>query len=125
MIKKKVTRKDIVEYIEKYITPIEEMYGISKHQICYPYIYVSVDKTGDDIKGEFCYLLNEIVIYYKNIGSLEELIRTLIHEYKHYLQSPSWMTRYYKQGYTYDNHPYEVAARLEEENWNKIWEKTL
>lgn len=124
MIKKKVTKKDIANYIEQFIAAIEQMYGMSNHQKCFPYIYVSND-TPDDVKGEFCYILNEIVVYYKNIDSLEELVRTVIHEYQHYLQSPSWMTRYYKQGYTYDNHPYEVAARQQEENWNKIWERAL
>lgn len=124
MVKKKVTKKDVANYIEQFIAAIEQMYGMSNHQKCFPYIYVSSD-TPDDVKGEFCYILNEIVVYYKNIDSLEELVRTVIHEYQHYLQSPSWMTRYYKQGYTYDNHPYEVAARQQEENWNKIWERAL
>jgi hypothetical protein len=68
-------------------------------------------------------MINEITIYYNNIGSLEELIRTVIHEYQHYLQSPSWMTRYYKMGYDYSNHPYEIAAYKEEENWETIWKQ--
>lgn len=122
MSKQKVTRKQIMEYTEKYIEHIEKVYGLSNHQVCTPYLFMSGEKR-DDIKGEFCHLFNEITIYWKNITSLEELIRTLIHEYKHYLQSPSWMTRYYKMGYTYDNHPYEEAARKEEENWYNIWEQ--
>ena len=59
------------------------------------------------------HIINEITIYYKNIASLEELIRTIIHEYQHYLQSPSWMTRYYNMGYDYSDHPYELAAYKE------------
>ena len=122
MQKKKVTKKQIVEYVEKYIVEVENHYGLSKHQQTSPYVYLSKD-TIDDIKGEYCYLFNEITIYYNNIGSLEELIRTVIHEYQHYLQSPSWMTRYYKMGYDYSNHPYEVAAYKEEENWETIWKQ--
>ena len=63
---------------------------------------------------------NDINVYWKNIKTEEDLIRTLLHEYKHYLQSPAWMTRYYKQGYSYTDHPYEVQARQEEENWHKF-----
>ena len=122
MKKTKVTRKQIVEYVEKYIVEVENYYGLSKHQQSTPYIYLSKDIV-DDIKGEYCRMINEITIYYRNIDSLEELIRTIIHEYQHYLQSPSWMTRYYKMGYDYSNHPYEVAAYKEEENWQTIWKQ--
>jgi hypothetical protein len=122
MKKTEVTEKQIVEYVEKYIVEVESHYGLSKHQQTTPYIYLSRDII-DDIKGEYCYMINEITIYYNNIGSLEELIRTVIHEYQHYLQSPSWMTRYYKMGYDYSNHPYEIAAYKEEENWETIWKQ--
>ncbi len=122
MKKQTVTRKQIIEYVEKYIGEVESHYGLSKHQHTSPYIFLSKDVI-DDIKGEYCYMFNEITIYYKNITSLEELIRTIIHEYQHYLQSPSWMTRYYKMGYDYSNHPYEIAAYNEEENWETIWKQ--
>ena len=122
MKKTKVTRKQIVEYVEKYIVEVENYYGLSKHQQSTPYIYLSKDIV-DDIKGEYCRMINEITIYYRNIDSLEELIRTIIHEYQHYLQSPSWMTRYYKMGHDYSDHPYEIAAYKEEENWQTIWKR--
>lgn len=122
MKKQTVTRKQIIEYVEKCIGEVETHYGPSKHQQTFPYIFLSKDII-DDIKGEYCYMFNEITIYYRNIESLEELIRTVIHEYQHYLQSPSWMTRYYRMGYDYSNHPYEVAAYNEEENWEVIWKQ--
>jgi len=122
MKKQTVTRKQIIEYVEKYIGEVENHYGPSKHQQTSPYIFLSKDVI-DDVKGEYCYMFNEITIYYKNITSLEELIRTIIHEYQHYLQSPSWMTRYYRMGYDYSNHPYEIAAYNEEENWETIWKQ--
>jgi hypothetical protein len=49
--------------------------------------------------------------------SREHIIQTLVHEYQHYLQSPSWFKRYYDMGYHYGNHPYEVQAYGEEKNW--------
>ena len=122
MKKQTVTRKQIIQYVEKCIGEVENHYGRSKHQQTFPYISLSRDIV-DDIKGEYCYMFNEITIYYRNIVSLEELIRTVIHEYQHYLQSPSWMTRYYRMGYDYSNHPYEVAAYNEEENWEVIWKQ--
>lgn len=124
MKKPVVTRKQVIAYVEKYIEVVEKYYGESKHQKTTPYITLS-SVIEDDIKGEYCYIFNEIIIYWKNICSLEELIRTLIHEYQHYLQSPSWMTRYYRMGYNYSNHPYEIAADKEEENWKIIWEQAL
>jgi hypothetical protein len=117
----KVTRKKVVELVEKFIPVIESRYGISKHHSTTPYISLE-SKVEGELKGEYCYILNEIVVYWKNITGIEELIRTLIHEYQHYLQSPSWMTRYYRMGYEYEAHPYEVRAFDEEENWNEIWE---
>ena len=120
MEKRVVTQKDILEYVKKYIKTVENHYGFSKHHLTTPYVYMNNEKIGE-LKGEYCYILNEITVYWKNITSLEELIRTLIHEYQHYLQSPSWMTRYYNIGHDYESHPYEIAAFNEEENWETIW----
>lgn len=120
----KVTRKKVISIVEKVYPVIESVYGESKHHENTPYITLDSRVEGET-KGEYCYILNEIVIYWKNMRGLEELIRTLIHEYQHYLQSPSWMTRYYRMGYEYETHPYEVKAFNEEENWQKVWELAL
>jgi len=121
-MKKKVTPEELVEITSKVLTEVENTYGFSNYQPSLPHIYLS----GDDIdgtKGEYCFIINEITLYYTNINSMEELIKTLIHEYQHYLQSPSWFTRYYNMGYSYNDHPYEVQAYKEEEKWEKIWKK--
>lgn len=60
---------------------------------------------------------NSIVVYYPNMVSRKHIIQTLVHEYQHYLQSPSWFKRYYNMGYNYNDHPYEVQAYDEEKNW--------
>lgn len=112
--------------IEKYFGRVVDKYGVSKHHDTTPYLSIEDspydDADDSDLIGEYRADLNEIIIYHKNIKSIEELIRTLIHEYQHYLQSPSWMTRYYNMGYRYDNHPYEVAAYEEEKHYKKIYE---
>jgi hypothetical protein len=117
--------KQVIESLaEVYINKIQEHYGMSKHHATFPYIYVEDSPYSDaehkTLKGEFCHVENDITVYWKNIKTEEDLIRTLIHEYQHYLQSPAWFTRYYKQGYDYTNHPYEIQALKEEENWNKF-----
>ena len=110
--------------IERYFDKVTEIYGQSKHHNSYPYLSIEDspydDSDDPDLIVEFRADLNEVIVYHKNISSVEELIRTLVHEYQHYLQSPSWMTRYYNMGYGYNDHPYEVAAYKEEENWYKI-----
>ena len=119
---KKVTPEQLVEITKKALIQVEAAYGYSKHHNTPPHIFLSEDKA-DGRKGEYCFVINEISLYYNNISSLEELVRTLIHEYQHYLQSPSWFKRYYNMGYDYNNHPYEVQAYKEEENWKTIWKQ--
>ena len=55
-------------------------------------------------------LENSLIIYPNHIHTYDDLIETVIHEYQHYLQSPTWMERYYNMGYDYQTHPYEVQA---------------
>jgi hypothetical protein len=75
----------------------------SKFQTDSPWLVIEDSPYSDcedpDLIGEYCSMHNELIVYWKNIKSIEDLIKTLIHEYQHYLQSPSWMTRYYKMGY--------------------------
>lgn len=112
-----------------YLDRVSEHYGYSKFQKTYPYLSVedSYYPDAEDVNtiSDYCFINNEIQIYWKNIKNEESLIRSILHEYKHYLQSPSWMERYYKQGYGYNDHPYEVEAYKEEENWYKFKAKRL
>ena len=122
-----MTRKEIQKITEKIYNQVIDYYGESNHQDDVPYVAIedtpySDSKVPKDLYGEYCSMMNEITLYWKNIPSLEVLIRTLVHEYQHYLQSPSWMTRYYKMGYGYNDHPYEVQAFNEEENWKMFVE---
>ena len=58
------------------------------------------------------------------IDKIYPKIQCLLHEYRHYLQSATWFKRYYQMGYNYSNHPYELAATIEESNW-KTYAKKL
>ena len=130
----KTAKRLTAKYFEKCV----EIYGHSKFHDTTPYIefeksiyskysgikaYEVSCKEDDTPEAEYDYINNEIIIYYKNIKDAAHLGQTIIHEYQHYLQSPSWMTRYYWMGYRYDNHPYEVAAYKEESKFNLILRK--
>ena len=120
-----MTRQEIQTVTEEVYTKIINHYGGSKYHNNHPWVSIedtpfSDEEVPSDLYGEYCSMLNEITIYWKNIPSLEHLTRTLVHEYQHYLQSPSWMKRYYNMGYGYNEHPYEVAAFSEEENWKQF-----
>ena len=114
-------------YLDKCI----EIYGYSKFFETYPELEFDTsiycrysgeeDMEGEQSPhGEFDSILNSIIIYYPQITSEQHLAETIIHEYQHYLQSPIWMTRYYNMGYSYHDHPYELAANREEKNWQRL-----
>lgn len=123
---------EIKEIVQQVFPKIELKYGYSKFAECTPYIeyeesiYANsleeddVELTEQNPDAEYDYITNSIILYYPRLKNKKQVIQALIHEYQHYLQSPSWMTRYYKMGYDYNNHPYELAATTEEKNWNKL-----
>ena len=125
-----MTLKEVKKVIEEVYPKIEAHYGYSKFTPeCTPYVEThyniyarysgeeNAQGEEDGCHAEYDRLDNIIVIYWPNMKSRKHIIETLVHEYQHYLQSPSWMKRYYDMGYRYDNHPYEVAAYAEESNW--------
>tara|TARA_B100000470_G_C19498304_1_gene261920 strand:+ start:144 stop:512 length:369 start_codon:yes stop_codon:yes gene_type:complete len=117
-----MNKKDkILMDVKTIFDDVVKYYGYSKYQNTTPFIEIEDSPYSDaddpNLIGEYCNLNNSLIVYWKNIKSKEQLIRTIVHEYKHYLQSPSWMTRYYNMGYNYSDHPYEVEAYNEEENW--------
>ena len=67
--------------------------------------------------GEFCKETDKIFIYFPEIKDKVDLIKALLHEYRHYLQ-PRWGYEFYTEmGFEYDNHPYELEAISEEQNY--------
>lgn len=116
-----MNKRDISQIIHQYFDKIVSHYGYSSHHTETPWLVIEDSPYSDaddkDIIGEYCAMDNELIVYWKNIKNTEELVRTLIHEYQHYLQSPSWMTRYYNMGYDYHNHPYETIAYEREKDY--------
>jgi hypothetical protein len=120
-----MNKKEVERLSKIYFQKTIKLLGESKYYKHTPYLAVeySPQSTGIDNqwKGEFVREENEIIIYSKNITDKEDLARTIVHEYAHYLQRGNWMQRYYDMGYEYHNHPYEIEAfAIEEINWRKI-----
>ena len=117
-----MTKQKVKDIINEVLPKIEKHYGFSKFQKCTPWIEIhhniyekysgeeGAQGEEDSCHAEYCSMMNEITIYWPQMKSRKMIIETLIHEYQHYLQSPSWFKRYYNMGYNYNDHPYEVAA---------------
>tara|TARA_B100001057_G_C22536636_1_gene827908 strand:+ start:98 stop:484 length:387 start_codon:yes stop_codon:yes gene_type:complete len=124
-----MTKKEVQKIVNEVYPKIEKHYGISKFQECTPYVELhrniyekysgeeGMEGDENDCHAEFCDMLNEITIYYPNMKDREMVIKSLVHEYQHHLQSPIWFKRYYNMGHNYTTHPYEVDATSKEKEW--------
>ena len=81
------------------------------------YIVKSWDDGAGDM-GEYDAVDNEIFIYYDNIPTVRELIRTIVHEWTH--QNQPILTKYHKYPGSYSRNPYERAARYAEMKWQPV-----
>jgi hypothetical protein len=87
-----------------------------------PKLTVKTDKRIRKKYGE--YINKEITIYLSTCKTKSKIVRTIIHEYTHFLQMPKAkdIKVYYKllETFEYDKHPFELQARMyEKEYYNK------
>ena len=124
-----MTNKEIINIANKVYPKIREYYGVGRkaspsieiHRNIFARLSGEPEMEGDDpAEAEFDRKSNKIFLYSDYINKPEDIVRGIIHEYVHFLQSGSWMNRYYKMGYKYDNHPYEISAKKEEEKWKNF-----
>ena len=121
-------KKQILQIANKAYPKIREYYGIGRKNYPPIEVYKNIlvrltgepDAEGEPADAEYDRKLNKLFIYSDYNNSVEDVIRSIIHEYIHYLQSGSWMGRYYKMGHDYTTHPYELKASKEEENWKNF-----
>ena len=124
-----MNKANIQSIIDTVYPKIKSDYGLSKwNDFPNVEIHNNIYEMSSGIKGmmgeekaqaNFCNKSNTIQLFYSEIKDTKHVIQCLLHEYRHYLQSASWHTRYYAMGYDYTNHPYELAAKEEEKNWKK------
>jgi len=117
-MKKFCTRKELEDIGEKVIDWCIDEFGLSKYYEHYP--YMEIDMDGVNLMGEFIGDNNEIIVYPNAMDNIDDFVSTVIHEYTHYLQRPSWYTRYINMGYEGVDNPYEMIAEIIAiNNWKK------
>ena len=136
-MKKFCTRKELEDIGEKIIDWCIDEFGLSKHYEHYPYMEIDMDEDG--VCGDFIGYNNEIIICPTAMDTIDEFIETVIHEYTHYMQSPTWYTRYAnrKTELTVEEfadyllrgdptHPYEIEAdEVAKRNWKQCKKEVL
>ena len=74
--------------------------------------------------AEYDEIENKIFIYYPNVKSEEDVLRSLIHEYTYYTQNLTPIKkRVANQEYTYETNPYEIEAHSAEKDWQLFSKK--
>ena len=117
------TKKELEDVGKKVIGWCIDEFGLSKYYKHYPYIEIDLDEV--DLMGEFVGDNNEIIVYPNAMDNMDDFISTVIHEYSHYLQRPSWYTRYINMGYENENNPYEMIAETIAINNRKLCKKEI
>jgi len=116
-------KQEKIEKIVNKVYPIISKDNNSNAKIEYHYnIYerLSGEKgmTGEVFAhAEYDWSSNKIYLYTSRLHSVEDIIRSLIHECVHSTQSKVKFNAYYLCGETYDTHPYEIEARNAEKEW--------
>ena len=114
------SRNDVLRIgrqVEKWCRSNLGINGRKKYDVLVTY-YKSLDE--DDDMGEYRYWDNEIIVYYNNCDSVEDLIRTILHEWQHQLQP---MSKYESMldDVGYEEHPFEKEAEAAELKYKDVW----
>ena len=119
---------DEIQNIINYAYPkIQKYYGkgsleipkIELHKDIYARLSGDEEAEGEHsstTKAEYDDETNVIYIYYPNMKSEEDVLRSIIHEYTHYRQDHKLFKKY-KAMYGYDEDPTEIEAKRNEEDW--------
>jgi Zn-dependent peptidase ImmA (M78 family) len=119
---KKVNRDQVRKVCRRAISWCKKNMGENESKIL-P-LSLSVRNKMRDYCGYYDHRKNKLIVCLNANETIEELVKTVIHEYTHYLQP---IRRYYSKvgkitGYW--NNPYEVEARKnEDELFKKCWKE--
>ena len=128
-------KEEIQQIIDKAYPLIQRYFGKGKksypkvelHRDIYARLSGDEEQSGEHSStsiAEYDEIANEIYIYYPNIKNEEDLLRSLIHEYTHYLQDLTQLKiQVYAQNYDYDSNPIEIEAHKNENNWQMFSSK--
>ena len=73
--------------------------------------------------AEYDYGTKTIYLYYSAIDSVEETIKSLLHEHTHSMQDQKLFELLYDCGHIYATHPYEKQAKKAELKWKEYENK--
>ena len=127
LISESLSRNNIKDIVNKvYPEIVKDLGGETKKIEIHSDIYTRLGAVGvEDLmaqnnpSAEYDPEVNKIFIYTSAMNSIEEIIRSLLHEHTHTLQDQKEFKKLYDQGYEYSNHPFEKAALAAENNWKK------
>ena len=121
-----MSKNKVQDIIDRVLPQIAQDRGLGKKGI--PKIKLHHDiyarLSGDDkqrgehsktTKAQYDENTNIIWIYYPNIKTEEDILRSLIHEYTHYRQDHK-LFKQYRQMYSYNENPIETMLSI----WEKI-----
>jgi hypothetical protein len=74
-------------------------------------------EVSEEAKAEFDDKDNAIYVYFPNMTSEEDVIRSLLHEFEHAHQDPKEYEMYREAGFDGQNNPLEVKAFAAEKRW--------
>ena len=78
---------------------------------------ISNEEFSENPSAEYDYNSKTIYLYYSAIDSVEETIKSLLHEHTHSMQSKKLFELIYECGHVYSTHPYEKQAIKAELDW--------
>jgi hypothetical protein len=128
-------KEEIQQIIDKAYPLIQRYFGKGKkfypkielHRDIYARLSGDEEQSGEHSStsiAEYDEKANEIYIYYPNIKNEEDLLRSLIHEYTHYLQDLTQLKiQVYAQNYDYNSNPIEIEAHDNENKWQMFSSK--
>ena len=128
-------KEEIQQIIDKAYPLIQRYFGKGKkfypkielHRDIYARLSGDEEQSGEHSGtsiAEYDEIANEIYIYYPNIKNEEDLLRSLIHEYTHYLQNLTQLKiQVYAQNYDYNSNPIEIEAHSNENKWQMFSSK--
>jgi hypothetical protein len=111
--KRRVLSRLVMEYLV-------DLYGVNP-DIPIPMVKV-LNSRGRPLMGQYNPGSNKIIVFYDKCGDVKMFIRSMIHEYIHYLQP---MDKYpiFNLLYGYWKNPQEVEARYHEVVYSHCWKK--
>jgi Zn-dependent peptidase ImmA (M78 family) len=114
------------KYAELAFFYCEQILGVCKRKKRKPILKISnrirfINRSK--VFGSYCFYRNIIYLYINNCDTLLDVVKTIIHEYTHYLQPFTKYWNYVKK-YYYTANPFEKEAFLNERKYGrKIYNK--